>query len=94
MKKLKHFTKSDLEKISQFSNLWKDPKTKEVRHYLNTIRIIEYFGNIFNFDSDDYEVFLNSKIWIADKEVFTDNSNKTIILKISNNLYKILELKF
>lgn len=94
MKKLKDFTKTDLEKISQFSSKWKDSKTKKVRYYLNTIKILEYYGNVFKLESNDYDSFLNYKIWIEDKELFTDNKNKRILLKISNNIYKILELRF
>lgn len=94
MKKLKDFTKADLEKISQFSSKWKDSKTKKVRYYLNTIKILEYYGNVFKLESNDYDLFLNYKIWIEDKELFTDSKNKAILLKVSNNIYKILELNF
>lgn len=94
MKKLNKFTKEDIQKIGIFSNKWTNQKTKKTRYYLNTLQILEYFGNVFNFDSDDYQTFLNSKFWIEGKEVFTDNSNKRILLKISDNLYKILEMKF
>lgn len=94
MKKLKDFTKADLEKISQFSSKWKDSKTKKVRYYLNTIKILEYYGNVFKLENNDYDLFLNYKIWIEDKELFTDSKNKTILLKVSNNIHKILELNF
>lgn len=91
MKKLKNFTKQELEKITEMCNKWVHPKTGKTRYYLNTIQMIEYYGNIFKFESEDYEIFLNSKVWIEGKEVFTDNANKNILLKISENLYKTLE---
>ncbi len=94
MKKLNKLKKDEIEKIYFFGNKWLNPKTKKVRCYLNTIQIIEYFGNVFDFNSEDYEVFLKSKVWIENKEVFTDNKNKKILLKIENNLYKLLEMKF
>lgn len=94
MKKLKDFTRSDLEKIGQFSSKWKDSKTKKVRYYLNTIKILEYYGNVFKLENNDYDLFLNYKIWIEDKELFTDGKNKAILLKVSNNIHKILELNF
>lgn len=94
MKKLNKFTKEELEKIYFWCNSWNNKKTKKIRYYLNTIKILEFFGNVFDFDSEDYEVFLNSKVWIENKEVFTDNKNKKILVKIESNLYKVLELKF
>ncbi len=95
MKKLNKFTKEEIKKLNEIiGNSFIHPKTKKIRHHLNTIQILEYYGNVFNFDGEDYQVFLNYNFWIEDKEVFTDYENKKILLKISDNLHKLLELKF
>lgn len=95
MKKLNKLTKEEIKKITDVvGNEWKHPKTKKVRYYLNATQILEFYGNVFNFDSDDYQTFLTSKVWIEGKEVFTDNQNKKIIVKISDNIAKLLELRF
>lgn len=68
----------------------------QITYHFNSIRIIEAYGNIFDFDTRDYEVFLNDEndFWLEGKKVFTDSEDKNILLKIENNLYKLLELKF
>lgn len=95
MKKLNKLTKEEIKKIGEMvGKKWVHPETKKTRYYLNTIQILEFFGNVFAFNNEDYQIFLTSKIWLEGKEVFTDSKDKKILLKIENNLYKLLELKF
>ena len=66
--KLNKFTKEELKKINTIvGNDWVNPKTKKVRYYFNTFQILEFYGNVFGFDSEDYQTFLNSKFWIEEK---------------------------
>jgi hypothetical protein len=94
MKQLNKLTKEELKKLYEIiGNKYTNKKTGKERYYLNTIVILEYFGNVFKFDSDDYQTFLLNKFWIENKEVFTDGKDKKILSKISNNLYKLINIK-
>lgn len=95
MKQLNKLTKEELKKLYEIiGNKYTNKKTGKERYYLNTIVILEYFGNVFKFDSDDYQNFLLNKFWIENKEVFTDGKDKKILSKISDNLYKLIEIKY
>ncbi|WKL16830.1 hypothetical protein QYQ99_04675 [Comamonas testosteroni] len=94
MKQLNKLTKEELKKLYEIiGNKYTNKKTGKERYYLNTIVILEYFGNVFKFDSDDYQTFLLNKFWIENKEVFTDGKDKKILSKISDNLYKLINIK-
>lgn len=94
MKQLNKLTKEELNKLYEIiGNKYTNKKTGKERYYLNTIVILEYFGNVFKFDSDDYQTFLLNKFWIENKEVFTDGKDKKILSKISDNLYKLINIK-
>ena len=95
MKQLNKLTKEELKKLYEIiGNKYTNKKTGKERYYLNTIVILEYFGNVFKFDSDDYRNFLLNKFWIENKEVFTDGKDKKILSKISDNIYKLIEIKY
>ncbi|MDH1334960.1 hypothetical protein N5D77_12075 [Comamonas thiooxydans] len=95
MKKLSTLTKEELKRLYEIiGNKYTSKKTGKERYYLNTIVILEYFWNVFKFDSDDYQTFLLNKFWIENKEVFTDGKDKKILSKISDNIYKLIEIKY
>lgn len=95
MKKLSTLTKEELKRLYEIiGNKQTIKKTEKERYYLNTIAILEYYGNVFKFDSDDYQTFLSNKFWIENKEVFTDGKDKKILSKISDNIYKLIEIKY
>lgn len=95
MKQLNKLTKEELRRLYEIiGNKHTIKKTGKERYYLNTIAILEYFGNVFKFDSDDYQNFLLNKFWIENKEVFTDGKDKKILSKISDNIYKLIEIKY